>query len=195
MRKIIILAIAVLSLTACVQKQSISDISEDAVRALCEEMVRTYSQATLQDIYKTCYQDFFGAEHMINDTVTARAYLRYELEQCASENLRCMPFVEPTGFRHRFVRVNLQQVIDGHMSEDELFKAFLDAANNSEPMHSDWEKEWEQIESIALQVHPQWKNEELQMLLRHAAKNEQAVHHSEAYRNAYHPHYRIIKNN
>ena len=195
MKKLIILVFSVLSLTACMQKQASSNVSEDAVRTLCENMARTYPQATLQDLYKTCYQDFFGAEHMINDTVTARAYLRYELKQCASENLRHMPSEEPTGFRHRFVRVNLQQVIDGHMSEEELFKAFLDAANNSEPMHSDWEKEWEQIESIALQVHPQWKNEELQTLLRHAAKNEQAVHHSEAYRNAYHPHYRIIKNN
>ena len=195
MRKLLIMALAVLSLTACMQRNVAPKVPEDAVRELCEYMVRVYPQATLQDLYKTCYQDFFGAEHMISDTVAARAYLRYELNEFTGEGvpeLR-MPMHEPTGFRHRFVRLNLQQVIDGQMTEDELFNAFLDAANTGSPAHTDWEDEWCQIESIALQVHPQWQNAELQALLRQAAQNKQAVHHSAAFRETYHPHYRIVK--
>ena len=35
--------------------------------------------------------------------------------------------------------------------------------------------------------------EALQPMLSEAAQNRQAVHHSQAYREAYHPHYRIVE--
>ena len=190
MKKRIILALAAIGFAGC-NKQP--QVQEDAVRELCEYMVRTYPQATLQDVYKTCYQDFFGAEHMISDTASVRAYLKYELEQMTNDEV-VMPSMEPTGFRHRFVRMNLQQVMHGQMTEDELFNAFLEAANESTPVHDHWADEWAQIETIALQVQPAWQNEELQTLLHQAARNQQAVHHSAAFREAYHPHYRIIIN-
>ena len=169
-------------------------VPEDSVRALCEYMVRTYPQSTLQDLYKTCYQDFFGAEHMIRDTASVRRYLHFEIEHCAAEDMSLMPVNEPTGFRHRFVRINLRLVLDGQMTEDELFEAFLHAANTSTPAHADWYAEWCQIEQIALQIYPEWQNEELQAALRQAASDNQAVHHSDAFREAYHPHYRIVTN-
>jgi hypothetical protein len=59
--KLITLSLAILSLTACNYKPQ---VPEDSVRALCGYMVSTYPEATLQDVYKTCYQDFFGAEHL-----------------------------------------------------------------------------------------------------------------------------------
>ena len=192
MKKLIILALAVAMLVACAQTEN---VPEKAVRELCEQMVHVYPQATLQDLYKTCYQDFFGAEHAISDTASAREYLRYELQQCANEDLFRMPSNELTGFRHRFVRANLRLILtDSVMTEDELFDAFLTAANANAPVHDNWADEWAQIEAIALQVHPAWKDTELQSLLREAAKTNSAVHHSEAFRQAYHPHYRIIPN-
>ena len=192
MRKLIILALAVAMLVACAQTEN---VPEKAVRELCEQMVHVYPQATLQDLYKTCYQDFFGAEHAISDTASAREYLRYELQQCANEDLSRMPSNELTGFRHRFVRANLRLILtDSVMTEDELFDAFLAAANTSAPVRENWADEWAQIESIALQVHPAWTDPELQALLSEAAKTNSAVHHSEAFREAYHPHYRIIIN-
>ena len=192
MRKLIILALPVAMLVACAQTEN---VPEKAVRELCEQMVHVYPQATLQDLYKTCYQDFFGAEHAISDTASAREYLRYELQQCANEDLFRMPSNELTGFRHRFVRANLRLILtDSVMTEDELFDAFLAAANTSAPVRENWADEWAQIESIALQVHPAWTDPELQALLREAAKTNSAVHHSEAFRQAYHPHYRIIPN-
>ena len=167
---------------------------EDSVRMLCEYMVRVYPKANLQDLYKTCYQDFFGAGHAVGDTVAARRYLRYELEQCAAGEKSLMPSQEPTGFRHRFVRVNLQQVTDGQMTENDLFNAFLEAANTGIPAHDNWYDEWLQIEQIAIRFHPEWRNEELQASLRQAASSNQAVHQSDVFRETYHPHYRIILN-
>jgi len=190
MRKRIILAWAVLLLIACHRQ---ANVPEDAVRELCEYMESTYPQATLQDLYKTCYQDFFGAEHMISDTAAARAYLHSELEELRREGVQelSMPHREPTGFRHRFERVSLENIINGSMTEDELLTAFMEAAGDERL--NGWAKEWSEIESIALQVHPAWQNEELQKMLHEAAVNNQAVRHSESFRNTYKPHYRIIR--
>ena len=170
------------------------DSEENAIRTMCMEIAEHYPQATLQDVYKTCFQDFFGAEHLLKDTAMAHNYLLSELAACKDENLSAMPSYEPTGFRHRFVRINLSEVLSGAMSEDELFARFVDAAGTNNTYSDNWSTEWQQIETIALEVHPEWQDSTLQAELRQAASIPCAVRHSEAFRNAYHPHYRIINN-
>ena len=169
------------------------DVPEEEVRAMCIEMIEQYPAATLQDVYKTCYQDFFGAEHLMRDSLSARHYLISELEQCTAHDLQAMPLREPTGFRHRFVRINLRNIIEGNMTPEELLALFIDAAGKENALHAEWVSEWRQIEVIALQVHPAWRDEELQKELRKAADLQAAVRHSDAFRNTYHPHYRIIR--
>jgi len=178
----------------CAQSKVAVTVPEDSVRMLCEYMVGTYPKATLQDLYKTCYQDFFGAEHIMQDTAAARTYLRHELDELRHEDVNesGMPMREPTGFRHRYERINLVTVLTGGMSEESLWRLFTAAAGKDNALHTHWADEWAQIEAIALQVHPAWQDSELQALLRQAAANKQAVHHSPAFRNAYKPHYRII---
>ena len=149
--------------------------------------------ATLQDVYKTCYQDYFGAEHLVNDTASARQYLHRELDECRDTDMSQMPKKEPTGFRHRFTRVNLSCVVDGELSEKQLLALFLEAAGKDNAFNNNWAEEWEKIENIALKICPAWIDQELQTDLQEAARNKQAVRHSEAFRNAYHPHYRIIR--
>jgi len=185
-----------LSLSACMQRKATSYVPEDAVRTLCEEMVRTYPQATLQDLYKTCYQDFFGPGHMVTDSASAWRYIHYEVEELTNESVKELSTEikdEPTGFRHRFVRVDLRRIVLGEISEEEVLCQFIEAANTATPVHDNWSAEWLQIETIALQVHPAWADAELQKALHEAAQANGAVHQSEAYRNAYHPHYRIVK--
>ena len=165
-----------------------------AVREMCEDIQARYPAATLQDIYKTCYQDFFGAEHLMNDTAAARNYLHYELGQCAGSDMSAMPLREPTGFRHRFVRINLLNIAEGKLTEEELLRLFIDAAGKDNRYSDNWADEWQLIERIALQVNPAWRNDELQQALRQAAEQKAAVRHSEQFRNTYNPHYRIIKN-
>lgn len=170
-----------------------------AVRQMCTEICTRYPAATLQDVYKTCYQDYFGAEHMILDTVAARNYLRYELESCKGQDLSALPLREPTGFRHRYVRVSLSNVLDGTMTEEELWRLFVDGKERQEDTRrrtgrdARWLSEWKRIERIALRVNPQWCDEELQRQLQEAARQKAAVHHSDSYRTTYKPHYRIIR--
>ncbi len=159
---------------------------------MCEEIHEQYPLATLQDVYKTCYQDYFGAEHLMSDTAMAHRYLETELEKCRNTDMSAMPKREPTGFRHRFMRLNLACVADGELTENQLFAMFIEAAGRDNVFGDDWTEEWRRIERIALKVCPDWNNASLQAELCLAAEGNRAVRHSEAFRNAYNPHYRIV---
>ena len=164
-----------------------------AIREMCQSIHNQYPLATLQDVYKTCYQDFFGAEHLMSDTAAARYYINLELEQCKNTDLSLMPKHEPTGFRHRFVRVNFSNIVDGELTEEQLVKMFINAAGKNNAFSDDWTSEWRKIEKIAIETVPEWKNPKLQSELMEAAEGHHAVRHSEAFRNNYNPHYRIVR--
>ena len=165
-----------------------------AIRRMCDDIHRQYPRADLQDIYKTCYQDYFGSQHLLNDTAAARYYLEKELAECRGIDLSAMPRKEATGFRHRFIRINLACVIDGEITEEQLLSMFVKAAAQDNVFGDGWADEWQRIERIALQVNPSWTDAELQANLQEAARNNRAVVHSEAFRKAYTPHYRIVRN-
>lgn len=183
----LLLTAVVLLLTAC-------DSEKKEIRQMCEELHTRYPAATLQDVYKTCYQDYFGAEHLVSDTAAARYYLESELEECRGTDLTGMPKREPTGFRHRFTRVNFSCVVDGELSEEQLLTMFLDAAGKDNAYADNWENEWNKVEAIALKVCPAWADNALQSELREAAHLKAAVRHSDAFRATYRPHYRIVRN-
>lgn len=164
-----------------------------AIREMCQDIHSRYPKATLQDIYKTCYQDYYGAEHLMTDTAAARMYLHTELEEWYGTDMSAMPKEEPTGFRHRFVRVNLSEIYDGELTEDQLLAMFIEAAGKNNAFSNNWAAEWDMIVKVALKVNPKWSDPELQSELEEAARTNHAVRHSDAFRNAYNPHYRIVK--
>lgn len=187
MKRIALIIITAISLFAACNNEN------KAIRQMCENIHTQYPLATLQDVYKTCYQDYFGAEHLMSDTASARQHLQRELDECRDTDMSAMPMREPTGFRHRFTRINLVCVVDGELTEKQLFDMFIDAASKDNAFGDTWTEEWQKIERIALQVYPDWANEPLQTELQTAAEGNQAVRHSEAFRNAYLPHYRIVR--
>lgn len=185
---IFIFATLVLLFVACQR-------DEQSIRQMCEEIHAQYPSATLQDVYKTCYQDYFGAEHLVIDTASARQYLHEELVQCCETDLTGMPKREPTGFRHRFVRINLSCVLDGEMTEDQLLERFLEASGKENASKKeDWVGEWQRVERIALEVCPDWADDTLQSELLELARVGGAVRHSDSFRAVYKPHYRIVRN-
>lgn len=183
---ITLIALAML-FTAC------RNTEDNAIQQMCEDIHAQYPMATLQDIYKTCYQDYFGAEHLVSDSASVRLYLQRELDECRDTDMSLMPRREPTGFRHRYTRVNLVCVVDGELSMEQLLAMFLEAAGKDNAFSDNWAEEWNKIERIALEVNPQWTDNDLQVELREAAQNKYAVRHSQAFRETYNPHYRIVK--
>ena len=186
LKRVVLFGFLLMTLTSC-------NDNDIAIRRMCEDIHSRYPQATLQDIYKTCYQDFFGAEHLMNDTAAARQYIHYELEQCKGTDMSAMPKREPTGFRHRFTRVSFACLVDSDLTEEQLVMMFIGAAGKDNAFSDDWASEWKNIERIALNVNPDWADTELQSELTEAAEKHCAVRHSEAFRDNYNPHYRIVR--
>lgn len=163
-----------------------------AVQDAIERQIAQFPQSTMQDIYKSFYQAHFGAEHMIRDTAAVRAYLLYELAAAAEDTIGPSLLYEPVGANGACVRVYLRAVNEGMLTAKQLLDAFIRSAKPAEQAKQSWADEWMEIEQMATACHVPCPEEDRQLLMQ-AAQNNQAVHHSETYRNAYLPHYRIVR--
>ena len=162
-----------------------------AVRSAIERQMATYPESTLQDIYKSFYQEHFGPGHIISDTASARRYLMRELSEMSKTQ---SPYFEPTGSQGDYVRVYLSAVADSLITAEQLLDAFVRSANLWQEPAVSWMEKWETIVSIIQVNKIELEDFETDLpLLTEAAQNNQAVHHSRRYNEAYHPHYRIVE--
>ena len=168
--------------------QSIDTI---AMRSAIERQLATYPESTLQDVYKSFYQEHFGPGHIISDTASARRYLMRELSEMGKTQ---SPYFEPTGSQGDYVRVYLSAVADSLITAEQLMDAFVRSANSWQEPNVSWLEKWEAIVSIIQANKIELEDFETDLpLLTEAARNDQAVHHSRRYNEAYHPHYRIVE--
>jgi hypothetical protein len=162
-----------------------------AVRSAIERQLVTYPESTLQDIYKSFYQEHFGPGHIISDTASARHYLMRELSEMGETQ---SPYFEPTGSQGDYIRVYLSAVTDSLISAEQLLDAFVRSANLWQEPDVSWMEKWEAIVSIIQANKMEVQGFEAGLpLLTEAARNNQAVHHSRSYNEAYNPHYRIVE--
>ena len=162
-----------------------------AMRSAIEMQLVTYPESTLQDIYKSFYQEHFGPGHIISDTASARRYLMRELSEMGKTQ---SPYFEPTGSQGDYVRVYLSAVADNLITAEQLLDAFVRSANLWQEPAVSWLEKWETIVSIIQANKMEIEGFESNLpLLTEAARNNQAVHHSRRYNEAYHPHYRIVE--
>lgn len=162
-----------------------------AMRSTIERQLVTYPESTLQDIYKSFYQEHFGPGHIINDAASARRYLMKELSEMGETQ---SPYFEPTGSQGDYVRVYLSAISDSLITAEQLLDAFVRSANSRQEPTVSWMEKWEAIVSIIQANKMEIEGFETDHpLLTEAARNSQAVHHSRRYNDAYHPHYRIVE--
>ena len=162
-----------------------------AVRSAIERQLTTYPESTLQDIYKSFYQEHFGPGHIISDTASARRYLMRELSEMSKTE---SPYFELTGSQGDYIRVYLSAVADSLITAEQLLDAFVRSANLWQEPTVSWMEKWEAIISIIQANKIELEGFETDLpLLTAAAQNNQAVHHSRRYNEAYHPHYRIVE--
>ena len=168
--------------------QSIDTI---AMHSAIERQMATYPESTLQDIYKSFYQEHFGPGHIISDTASARRYLMRELSEMGKTQ---SPYFEPTGSQGDYIRVCLSAIADSLITAEQLLDAFVRSANSRQEPTVSWMEKWEAIVSIIQANKIELEGFETDLpLLTEAARNSQAVHHSRLYNEAYHPHYRIVE--
>lgn len=172
---------------------SASAISHD-MKVFVSCQMTTYPKLHLLDLYKSCFQDYMGAEHLVSDRGRVKAYLDEELNTTGIDD---MPqwYYEPCGTKGRFVRVSLRTVKEGLIPEDILIDAFIRSSNVKRPSVKSWKRQWHKmvgtIDSMHLNL-PDYDKEKLFIDSILSAGNY-AISHSLDYREAYHPHYRIVE--
>jgi hypothetical protein len=166
--------------------------SNDPIRQAVQNQLKLYPASTLQDIYKSFFQDEFGPGHMAPDSAGAAQYLEYELAEMTSRG-NFSP--EPCGTGRNFYRVPLDLVKDSLISSSELLDAFLaSSAGFKEPDIEAWKVKWAGILEVidAMNLNLPGCESDKEALTKMLASGEAVVHHSPAFIQAYNPHYRII---
>ena len=165
------------------------------VESWVTDLLAQYPQARVLDIYKSCFQDYMGAEHLVGDRASVAAYLEQELATTAVDDL--MPwYYEPCGINGNYVRVSLRAVKEGIIDADVLLDAFVRSANDPDrPTTEAWAERWHGIVAIIdkMGLELPYQQQDKQFIEEVLAQGRYAISHSPDYREAYSPHYRIIK--
>ena len=165
------------------------------VETFVSGLLHTYPETRLLDVYKSCFQDYMGAEHLVADTASACRYLEQELSTTSVENL--LPWLyEPCGTHGRYVRVSLRAVHEGFISIDELLSAFIGSANSPHrPTVDQWAERWHVIvnEIDGMRLELKQYEQDKQLIDSVLNQGRYALSHSTEYREAYNPHYRIVR--
>ena len=162
--------------------------------------LQDYPETRVQDIYKSFCQDNLGPGHLIPDPQSARNYLESEL-RTFKEDLDSARYDAPSimyypvGDQGNYVRVDLSVVLDGLVGEETYLDAFVRSANEGKRLTEEqWVAKWKEVEKVIKKDFPDIPDAEkdLEMIDSYVEKGDLIMHHSEAFSNAYNPHYRII---
>ena len=145
--------------------------------------------ARVEDVVKLCYQAAFGAEHLLSDLDAARKYFDAEYQRTpASDEPLCETISEGV------CRVNLGAWKASGMPEDWLFGMFAASAKPVSGGEALFRELLAQATAVieggvAANVHPTtWEH----FVEQYLAGGIRAIHHSEDYRRAEKPAYRVV---
>ena len=103
-------------------------LSAQDVERFVNRQLKTYPKLRLLDIYKSCFQDYMGAEHLMSDRQRVKAYLDEELNSTSLDDL--MPwYYEPCGIDSCYYRVSIRNIKERIITENQLLDAFIRSAN------------------------------------------------------------------
>lgn len=141
-----------------------------------------------QDVVKLCYQSAFGAEHLLPDPAKAKAYFETEFQKVSAADIPLYEEISPD-----ICRVNLSAWKKAGLPADWLFQMFLETATVSQNGEKTFLQYLEIVEQMLSKNSASFSIEEW-IAYRSAYLKDgiHAVHHSESYRAAEQPAYRII---
>jgi hypothetical protein len=159
-----------------------------------------FPESRAQDFYKSFCQDNLGPEHLIPDPSSAARYLQEEL-RTYQEDLDSARYdapelqYYPVGDEGNYVRVDLSVILDSLVEEKAFLDAFVRRANEGKKAsEEEWVQKWQQVARMLRKGHadiPELEKD-LGTLDSLMADGHYIMRHSDAFRDAYHPHYRII---
>lgn len=156
--------------------------------------MKQYPQSQLRDVYKFCFQDFWGLEHLLSDSMGAVRYINYELEHSDSADWQRPLFCYPLP-QNNYVRVDINYVRQGIIPMGVLVSAMLQSAQDETCDIDLWRSRWISILQMLKQIEPQPQNydEDLAEITELLDSGRYACHHSRLFNATYRQHYRIVR--
>jgi hypothetical protein len=143
------------------------------------------------DVYKLIHQACLGSHHLVSNVAGADAWLTRELANLTEGPVE--PMVDPISPDGRIVRVHLRPFVAHGGDPDHLLEALVRTANEFEGSIDQIRILWRSAEEMTKDGHlPFLEASLVEFGERMEGLKHPAVHHSEAYRAAYHPAYRVI---
>ena len=161
------------------------------------EQIKNHPNQTLQDVYKSCYQDEYGPGHIISDESSSLNYL-FEETNSIEKDYNPPTIFEKAGLEGNFIRVDLSLIKNGTLPILILFKSLLISAEiGNQKTDEGWAEIWSDIVEEIKSSDLKFDNFEEDVIRLNIISNsdDKVVHHSDLYENIYHPHYRIIEKN
>lgn len=160
-----------------------------------------FPEAQLLDVYKTCFHDAYGPEHIISDSAGCARYIMMELQQVDTSDNR-YPLYEYTGVDGNYVRVNLNVLKQGRVELGRFVQLIMQSARqkNRLPRH-DWAGQWERITTVlrtftgkdGTPPRPHRFEADEADIKAILATGDMSCHHSQRFKEAYAPHYRLLR--
>ncbi|MCM1536406.1 MAG: hypothetical protein NC126_10835 [Clostridium sp.] len=147
---------------------------------ILKEHTERYPLMEPQDYGKLIFQSEFGAEHMIADAESVQAFLLKEWEELPQNGFSSPKGIEDIG--GDLCRFPLS-ACESKEAAALLAKLFLLTVQGGERM---FKEKIEQTIQFGISGMEEW-------VKAWAAQGYPAVHHSTVYRDAYHPHYRLLR--
>ncbi len=142
-----------------------------------------------EDCAKLIYQSEFGGEHMITDPQCSLERIRRELDETEP---CCGEIYEDIG--SGTVRLHFAAAKAAGMGPEEINERFVSSAVRSYGTKAGQEQKLCLLEWLCHEGNTSFSMEELTVFLKkYRAAGCPALHHSDRYREAYKPHYRVVK--
>lgn len=161
------------------------------VKQLIMEHLRLRPMAHARDVYKLLYQGVFGVGHIVSEKA-----LGYLLEESGRIDLKAHagdPLLEPVNPDGSMVRVNLRQYIKAGGELERLYTVMIESAKHEgDPVvfMSYWDQFKEMVSEGLVEV-TLGEVFELDLLIQ--GEGLKPRHHTEFYRQAYYPAYRVVQ--
>ena len=167
-------------------------VDPDRLLKLLELHLNWYPLMEPRDIYKLLYQGAMGSEHSISSSEKFKFYLLLELDELNADPAERL--LEPVRADMTLLRFNLRAWKARHIELDQLITALLETGemytSNPALLQASWERfvelcEIGRVNQFSTNMVRGFGDWLVEMAF-------PAVHHSDIYRQAYHPSYRLI---
>jgi len=170
-----------------------SPANQGGWRDALRKHLAAHPRSEAEDVYKFIHQSVFGPAHLVLDPARARAYLKSEIEGMGTVS-RAEPLFEKLGGEPSHVRVNLRPYLARGGDPENLLNALILTVSAGKAEPGSMPLRMQQAARMLREQGQVDLSAKLTALAEvKAQKGFEAVHHSESYRRAYRPAYRVVR--